>query len=247
MTTFLQIDDRTIAAEELIPLLTLYQIMPQFICESIIDRAIAIIECTPEEINQACEQFYQRWNLTTNDRRQTWQANYGLSQEHLELLATRSLRVQRFKQLMWGHQLELYFVERKSQLDRVIYSLIRAQDKELVNELYFRIQAGEQSFFELASSYSEGDEAKMGGLIGPVEFGKLPQDLADFLYKSQVGKVQFPIPWGPWQAILRVEALIPAKLDHVMRERLLQEKFQEWFQAQLRQLSARHKVWMGVL
>ncbi|MBI4781744.1 MAG: hypothetical protein HY785_10480 [Oscillatoriophycideae cyanobacterium NC_groundwater_1537_Pr4_S-0.65um_50_18] len=44
-----------------------YQLIPQLLCESIIDRAILTIECTSEEIASACNQFYQRWNLTTEE------------------------------------------------------------------------------------------------------------------------------------------------------------------------------------
>jgi hypothetical protein len=50
----------TFAAQGQLPPLANYQLVPQLLCESIIDRAILTIECTLEEIASACEQFYQR-------------------------------------------------------------------------------------------------------------------------------------------------------------------------------------------
>jgi parvulin-like peptidyl-prolyl isomerase len=246
MTTVLQIGNCTLTAEELIPLLASYQLIPQLLCEIIIDQAIAPISCTLEETTSACQQLYQQFGLTGEAQRQTWREQYGLSQEQLERIGTRKLRIEKFKQATWGHKLDSYFLKRKKQVDRVIYSLIRTQDKGIANELYFRIKEGEQSFAALAHEYSEGPEAGTGGLMGPVELGTLHPTLAQLLYTSPIGEVQPPVPLGEWLVIMRVEKFIPAQFNDFMRQRLLQENFEAWFQEQVNQLSHQDQVWMGV-
>ena len=69
-----------------------------------------------------------------------------MAPEQLESVATRGLKIEKFKQVHWGQKLESYFLERKSQLDKVIYSLIRTEDHEVAQEFYFRLQEGEQTF-----------------------------------------------------------------------------------------------------
>lgn len=246
MTTTIQLGDRTLRSEEIIPLLASYKLIPQLLCEMIIDRAITSINCTPEEKKQTCQQFYQHWGLTSEAQRQRWQEQYHLSQQQLEDLATRRLRVEKFKENTWGHQLQSYFFQRKMQLTQVIYSLIRTQDVGLAQELYFRIQEGEQSFAELAGTYSEGPEAATGGLMGPVELGTLHPILAQLLYTSQVSVIRPPVVLGEWLAIIRLEKFIPAEFNEFMRRRLLQEKFEAWFKQQLKQLSYQDKIWMGI-
>jgi parvulin-like peptidyl-prolyl isomerase len=246
MTSVLQIGHSTLTAEEIIPLLVGYQMIPQLICENIIDRAIASIYCTPQEVAQAYQEFYQRWGLTSEDQRQAWRSHYGLTQEQLEQLATRKLRVEKFKQATWGHTLESYFLKRSKQLDQVIYSFIQNRDRGIANELYFRLREGEQSFAELASKYSQGPEAHTGGLVGPVELGTLVPNLAELLCTSQIGEVQPPVRFGESQVIVRLEKWIPARLDDKMRQRLLREKFETWFQEQLHQLSEQDQIWMGI-
>ena len=246
MTTSLQLGDRNLTSEEIIPLLASYKLIPQFLCEMIIDWAIAPINCTPEEKEQACQQFYQHWGLTSEVQRQAWREQYHLSQQQLEDLATRRLRVEKFKQATWEHQLQSYFFQRKRQLDRVIYSLIRTTDRGIAHEMYFRLQEEEQSFAELAHTYSEGPEAATGGLMGPVELGTLHPLLAELLHTSPVGVIIPPVPLGEWLAIVRLEKFIPAEFNEFMRQRLLQEKFEVWFQQQLNQLSEQDKIWMGV-
>ena len=241
----LQIGDRTLTSEEIIPLLASYKLIPQLLCEIIIERAISPINCTPEEKEQACQQFYQHWGLTSEAQRQAWREQYHLSQQQLEDLATRRLRVEKFKQATWGHQLQSYFMQRKIQLTQVIYSLIRTKDTGIAHELYFRLQEGEQSFAELARTYSEGPEAVTGGLMGPVELGTLHPILSQLLYTSQVGVIRPPVLLGGWLVIIRLEKFISAEFNEFVRRRLLQEKFKAWFQQQLEQLSSQDRIWMG--
>ncbi len=245
MTTVLQLGHRTIKSEEIIPLMAGYKILPQLLCESIIDQAIAEIDCTPEETESACEEFYQHWHLTDNAQKQFWLQRYGMSQQQLESLATRSLRIKKFKQKTWGHKLESYFLKRKGQLDQASYSLLRVKEQGLANELYFRIKEGEQSFAELAFRHSLGAEAQTGGLMSAVEFGTLHPNLAQLLRMSQVGELWTPLAFGEWYIIVRLEKLIPAQLDEAMRQRLLRENFEAWFQEQLGQLSPQDQMWMG--
>lgn len=246
MTTVLQIGDRTLSASEIMPLLASYNMIPQLLCESIIDSAIAPISLTQEQTTQAVEQFCQNWDFQTEEQRQAWCLRYGLTPEQLEKAATRKLRLEKFKQLTWGHQLESYFLKRKRELDKVIYSMIRTDNRGTVNELFFRIQAGEQSFAELAREYSQGSEAQTSGMVGPVEFGSLSNGFAQLLHTSQPGVVQPPLRFGEFWIIVRVEKLIPAQLDDFMRQRLIKENFEAWFQQQLTKLSPEEKIWMGI-
>jgi parvulin-like peptidyl-prolyl isomerase len=223
-----------------------YRLIPQLVCERVIDRAILSIHCTSEEVNLACDQFYQQWNLTTVDQQQMWRSHCGLSQAQFEEMATRSLRIEKFKQLTWGHKLESYFLQRKREFDRVIYSLLRTKNQDAAQELFFRISDGEQLFAELAQQYSEGSEAETGGLTGPVELGTLHTDLAEILYTCQIGHVQ-PLKLGGWCLIVRLEKHIPAQLDDSMRQRLLQEKFDIWLQEQVQQLPDCDKAWLGII
>ena len=230
---------------KLISQLASYHLIPQLLCETLVDQAIAPISCTPEETTAACEQLYQHWGLTSPEQQQAWRSHYSLTQEQVEQIATRQQRIETFKQLTWGHKLESYFLQRKHDLDQVIYSLLRTRERDLAQELYFRILEGEQSFADLVYQYSEGEETKTGGLAGPVELGALHSKLADLLYHSQVGNVQ-TLAVGDWCLIVRLEKRLPAQLDEPMRQRLLQERFEEWLRSQVEALSEFDQRWFGV-
>lgn len=236
MTVILQVGDRTITAEEIIPLLANYQLLPQLLRELIIDEAIAPFSCTPEETAEACQRFYEQNKLATEEAQQAWLEAQGMQVEQLAAIATRSLRIQKFKQATWENKLEAYFLKRKAQLDRVIYSLVRVKELGIANELYFRLQAEEQSFADLAREYSQGPEAQTGGLIGPVEMSTPHPSLARMLAASQPGQLLPPTRIGEWIVVVRLEKLIPTQLDDTTRRQLLDELFNNWMQEQLSQV-----------
>ncbi|WP_242060046.1 peptidylprolyl isomerase [Oscillatoria sp. FACHB-1407] len=244
-SVFETMDQVTVSESISISRLASYQLIPQLLCESIVDRAIASISCTAEETAIACQQLYQRWQLDSPEQQQAWRSHYGLTQEQLELIATREQRIQTFKQLTWGHKLKSYFLQRKHDLDQVIYSLLRTRQHDLAQELYFRIQEGEQSFADLVYQYSEGEEVKTGGLVGPIELGMLRQELANLFYSSQVGEAH-PLKLGEWCLIVRLEKRIPAQLDETMQQRLLQEQFDEWLRSHIQELNEFDQRWFGV-
>ena len=58
MTTSLQVANKTITADKIIPLLADYQILSKLSREVLIDQAIESINCTLAEKGQVVEQFY---------------------------------------------------------------------------------------------------------------------------------------------------------------------------------------------
>jgi parvulin-like peptidyl-prolyl isomerase len=237
MTEVIQIGNRTITATELIPLLTGYQMLPQLLRELILDEAIATIECTPEEVAQAKQQFFAEKRFNNEAEFQAWLTYYGLSAEQLDSIAVRRLKIEKFKQATWGNKLESYFFQNKGKLDKVIYYLLRTQDVGIAQELYFRIQDKEQSFADLAREYSLGPEAQTGGLVGPVELNALHPTMAQMLITSQPHQVLPPTRIAEWFVIVQLEKLITAQLDEPMKVRLLNELFETWLQEQQRQIT----------
>ena len=231
----IQVGEQFFTPSDLIPLLKRYQLLPQLHQELILDRAISNFQCTSEETVMACQQFEIDYQLTSQKARQAFCDFHGLSIEELEILATRQLRIEKFKQATWSNKLESYFLKRKSQLDQVIYSLIRTRDGAVAQELYFRLQEQEQSFPELARQYSQGPEAKVCGIIGPTELGNPHPQIVRMLSVSKPGQLWPPYNIGKWFVIVRLEEFIPAQLDEPMRRRLLQELFTNWLTEQLNQ------------
>jgi parvulin-like peptidyl-prolyl isomerase len=201
----------------------------QLLRSLILDQAIASIEYTEAEHARLREK------LLSDATHQTWQQQEGITPEQFEAWLRRELKIRKFQQQRWGKRLLSYFLQRKSDLDRVVCSLIYLRHTELAQELYFRIAEGEQSFAEVARRYSHGTEAQAGGIVGPIELGKLHPDLARMFYGSQPGQLWSPVAIDDWVIIARLEASLPVQLDDTMRQLLLNELLEAWLQDQLKQ------------
>ncbi len=235
MVSYLTIDNLKIEEGNFGELLAIYRLLPNFKRELAIDRAIATVTLEPEEINLALQQFQQRYKLVSQEAIQNYCQAYSLTDEQLKAIALREFKIEKYKHQTWGNRLESTFLNRRTSLDRVIYSLIRHKNPELLQELFFRIQDGEQTFAEIASQYSQGVEAQTGGMIGPVLLNKLPPAIAEKLRHSLPLQVHPPFPLEEWFVILRLEKFVPAQFDDQTTQMLLNQLFEELIQEQLSQ------------
>ena len=66
------------------------------------------------------------------------------------------LQVEKFKQDKFDSAIESEYLKEKDLLDRVMYSVLRVENKEQAFELFTQIEEMESSFSDLASKYSIG-------------------------------------------------------------------------------------------
>jgi len=186
--------------------------------------------------------FYAQNQISSEPQLAAWLEQRQISRQQMGQLIERSLRIEKYKQATWGNKLETYFLSRKAELDRVIYSLLRVKDGNVAQELYFRLKEEEQTFAELATKYSQGVEAQTQGITGPVEIGSIAPALSQVLITSQVGQICTPRQIGEWLVIVRLEKLIPAQMDKAMTQRLLNEMFNTWLQSEVNQFQRNQEL-----
>ncbi len=221
------------SAPDILALLRQYQLIPQLLQCLVIDRAIDSVAVTVAERELAVAQFYERYQLDSPAAIETWLQHNHLAVDEIESVALRSLRIEKFKLKTWGNKLESYFLKRKSSLDRVVYSLIRTQDRGLAQEIYYRLQDDRLSFEELANQFSEGAENQTGGRIGPVPLSQPHPAIGHLLTVSQAGQLWPPRQIEEWFAIVRLEHLEPIRFDTAVKQYLLQELFETWVRAEV--------------
>ena len=126
------------------------------------------------------------------------------------------------------------FLKRKSQLDRVSYSLLWIAEEGLAHELFLQLSEGERDLEEIASDLNTGKPAVPSGQHGPVPLGDVPEGLREMLRVSQPGKL-----WAPKEAeggwcIVRLDQLLPAVFNQGLKQELVLELGAEWLQQQIR-------------
>ncbi|MBC6471941.1 MAG: peptidylprolyl isomerase [Hormoscilla sp. GM102CHS1] len=228
MVEILEIGNKVVKSDEILSLLTRYQLMPQLVRGLLIDQALAEVTCTEEERSQAIAAVEGHMKITDPEAKAAWLESQGMTSSDLEEIAVRPLLLEKFKQANWHKKVESYFLTRKTNLDQVVYSLIRTKDMGLAQEIYFRIKEAEQSFADLAREHSQGAEAHTDGLLGPVPISQPHPTLAKILSVSKPGQLWPPRKLGEWFVVVRLEKMIPVQLDDGMRRKLMDELFEKW-------------------
>lgn len=198
-----------------------------------LEKALAQEYLHEEERQQARAAFMKQRQLGSLAELEQWSQEQLLSPDGLVALMERPLRLRRHCERLFGPKAEARFLDRKSNLDRVVYSLIRLADEGLARELYLRLEEGESNFADLAAAYAEGPERSTRGVVGPAPLTQAHPLLVERLRTAKPGVVQEPFRIEGWWLVFRLESLTPATFDRAMAEQMSQELFQEWLEAEV--------------
>ncbi|NTV99085.1 MAG: peptidylprolyl isomerase [Chlorobiaceae bacterium] len=227
MSTAFTIGKRQLKSDEVLPLLSGHSLWPQLMQGMVIDRELRTMSCTREEINE----FYRR-QIDTDpdflDNKKEQLLLEGAADEDVEFFVNRPLLLDKFKKQTFLPLAESAFLKMKAGLDKVSFLMIRNKDHELLRELYFRIESGEESFESVAARYSEGKESMSGGKLGPLELKQLNPVLAKTLSEARPGALNPPVVIDGFGVITMLREKSPAHLDDNMRKQIVNHLFNEW-------------------
>ena len=198
-----------------------------------VQNALAQESLQEEEREQAMAAFAQERQLGSGAELEQWRQEQLLTRDALIALIERPLRLRRHGERLFRAKAEARFLDRKNQLDRVVYSLIRLADEGLARELYLRLEEGDSNFADLAAAYSEGPERSTRGVVGPAPLTQAHPLLVERLRTASPGVVQEPFRIERWWLVFRLESLTPATFDAAMAEQMSQELFEEWLEAEV--------------
>jgi len=225
------------APSELEALVRRLEWLPQLLRRQQEEQLVALVPLDPDWLEQQRSVALADQSLEQHLAQRHW------SEADFDLHLRRPEALRRFAAQRFGPGLEERFLQSQGARDEVIYSLLRVRDPGLARELWIRLEEGEVTFAEAAQQFSEGDESHRKGVMGPMQIGVLqPPQLAEWLRSLRQGEISPPRVLGEWQVLLRLEKLTPARFDEAMRERLLQEELNAFFDKRVQQLLAAEAV-----
>ena len=120
----------------------------------------------------------------------------------------------------FSNEILIEFNNKKSNFDLITYQLIRTKNKNLSNEIYFKLTEDKESFEDLSFQFSEGRERVTKGIVGPVRANLPHPELLAFLKNSSVGIINPPIEIENWWIICKLKKIEYAKLDYLLKAKI---------------------------
>ncbi len=193
----------------------------QIKAEEIIDENISSIRLpNQDEFNNIVKQWCGFNKIQSAEALNSWKILNGLIDEKWEVFIVRKWQWSFWCMNNFKDKISNYYLERKSYLDMIEYSIIRVKNQNLANELFLRIKEEEENFEYIASQYSEGPEKNTNGHVGPVPIGNAHPLLAHLLQISEQGKVCSPRKLDLWWVIVRKEKFINTSLNDEIIQKL---------------------------
>ena len=229
MSSTIQVGKRIFTTDAICERLSKSELLPQLLREMIIDEILADWEIeldgkipyNREEFAEGCDKLGKL-------------AGYqGLNQLQLYKIVDRHLRLRKFKHARWNSQVHSYYLKHKSRFDRVEFSLMGVTDLGLAEELFFRVQSGEQSFNDLAFKYSECEAARDGGRIRSNNIDQSHPGIAAHLVNLRAGELSPILLLNKLYIFVRLEGYIFTELNDSLNDILIDELFETWVQEQI--------------
>jgi parvulin-like peptidyl-prolyl isomerase len=143
------------------------------------------------------------------------------------------IRLQKWMETTYRDRLEPYFLERRADLEQVVYGMIRLRSQGAAEELYLRLLDDAADFGSLARSHSLGEERYTRGLVGPMLISQPHATIRAVLDKLTVGEVHPPFRVDTWVLLVQMEHRQPASLNDATRLQLFNELLTQDLEATL--------------
>jgi len=209
--------------------------------EGILARKIIISTATeagitvePEELQKAADNFRLLNKLITVEDTLNWLEKYNLLVDDFQEGIYINLLSGKLAEHLFGNQVEPWFYEH--QLDyggAAIYEVI-LDDEDLAMELFYELQDGETSFFEIAQEYIEDKELRrIGGYRGILQRQQMKPEISAKVFVATPPQVLKPIITSKGVHLIRVEELNEPELTNKLRFQIFSDLFTEWLKKQV--------------
>ena len=191
-------------------LLDHFNLLKPLIEQMVTSEAIADVLVSAEQLEHARLSLLQKRGFDGIEQWAELLEAVGCSEVEVFERLRHSIRRRSFIRERYAAKAETRFLERKNELDQVVYSLLRLENRFLAQELYLEIESGESNFADLAKRYAEGPERNTNGIVGPVSLTQAHPILVGKLKVAQCGVLLEPFRISDYWLIVRLEHYAPA-------------------------------------
>ncbi|MEH1938150.1 MAG: peptidylprolyl isomerase [Nostoc sp.] len=232
----------TITNEDILNQVKLSCKTPEII-EEIVNRKVitsaaeeAGIKIETEELQKAADLLRLMNKLTSADDTWEWLEKHGLSLDDFEEMVYNTVISGKLAAHLFANKVEPYFFEQQLDYTGVVMYEVVLDDEDLALELFYAIQEGEMSFYDVAHKYIQEIELRRkGGYLGIVRRQDLKPEISAAIFAANPPQLLKPIVTSKGIHLILVEELIQPDLNEKLRRNIISDLFSEWLKRQFEQ------------
>ena len=227
--TNIKIDDLSITGSDIINVIRKNRLVQTVVREFIIDHELNDTYLETDFEEKLLKEFRKERNLEGEKEFREFVAMSHLSEELLKQMITRPHRVVKYREERWGPVAQSLYLRHKEKYDVITYRRLECTDADVMQEVFFRVKDGEESWDSLAKQLMPNNP-NAAGLIGPVPVSSVEPVLLDNLRKAGQGIVIGPIRIGDKSVVAELNSVQASRFDEELRQQILGQEFDAWLE-----------------
>lgn len=225
----LVIDDHQVCVEDLVNLIRRQGAIPRLVQEWFLDRVLTETPLSNEELTQLLRDYRISNGLESEEAFLDHMQKRHIDEALLIKMISRPHQVVRYREERWGPRAQSLYLQHKDQFDTVTYQRLEAADSDVMQEIYFRLKDGEDSWDNLARQFpGAGPEAT--AQRGPIPVAEVEAPILEALRQCEPEKVIRPIQLGDTVVVAALVSFQPSSFNDDVRTVLLRQAFETWLQ-----------------
>lgn len=178
------------------------------------------------------EAFCTNGNLNTEEKIERFLQNTRTRRDELQERLLYQNKIDKLKaQLFPFERIREVFLATKPLHDQISFSMISVDTPEKAKDIYEELINHNRDFSELARIYSVADNARNGGMVGPLPMGNLSLEMRRILSGLKLGEISEPFSLDSKHFMLvQVNAIKTHQLSSVIEMTIRTELFEQWLE-----------------
>jgi len=187
------------------------------------------IKLEAEELQEMADKYRKMYKLLSEEDTWAWMKKNHLSLDDFEEFVYYQGLASKLAVHLFADKIEPYFYEHQLDYAGVVMYEVVLEDEDLAMELFYSIQEGEMSFYDVAHKYIEDKELRRkGGYRGILYRKDLKPEISAAVFAATPPEVLKPIVTSKGVHLILVEEIIERKLDNWLRNKIATDLFNEW-------------------
>jgi parvulin-like peptidyl-prolyl isomerase len=196
------------------------------------------IEATAQELQVAADLLRKNQKLDTAEATLKWLKTNFLSVDDFEKIVVHKLITEKLAQHLFGDRVEHYFYQNTLEYGGATIYEVVLDNRELAMEIFYSLQEGDLNFADVAHQYIPDSEHKRrGGYLGTVNRKQLRPEISAAVFAAKPPQLIDPVVTAIGVHLIYVEKINQAKLDDLLRQKILMDMFDAWLDEQVTSVS----------
>jgi len=229
------IDGERLETNLLLSILRRNNIILPLVQEIILEKALSNISISTSRVSELLHAFRQENNLLVDSDYFDYLKTKFLTEKLLLENISRAEKVALYREERWGSRANALYLQNKDKYDLITYRSLKCANHDTMQEVYFRLKDGEESWEELARQFTGNPSAN--ARVGPIPCSELSPLVLNNLREYGIGRVVPPVSLGVDYVVLQLENIQSSSYDESTRLKVLSHEFNTWLESETLRIS----------